>query len=182
MALPKLDTPKYQLTLPSTGEMIDYRPMLVKEQKVIMMAQESDDQKEIMNGMADLISSCTFGKLDARNLPMFDVEYIFLKIIFIALLKLPYFFAHLAEYIPGLPFKDLIQRPESSDITGKLVNLEKYFAFSFALSEKLLPVSFGLSIFNNLGEIFLIFFGSKKLISLNFPLLCVPTNIFFMPI
>tara|TARA_E500000331_G_scaffold228300_1_gene218454 strand:- start:182 stop:781 length:600 start_codon:yes stop_codon:yes gene_type:complete len=45
-----------------------------------MMAQESDDQKEIMNGMADLISSCTFGKLDARNLPMFDVEYIFLKI------------------------------------------------------------------------------------------------------
>ena len=80
MALPKLDTPKYQLKLPSTGEMIDYRPMLVKEQKVIMMAQESDDQKEIMNGMADLISSCTFGKLDARNLPMFDVEYIFLKI------------------------------------------------------------------------------------------------------
>ena len=80
MALPKLDTPKYQLTLPSTGEIIDYRPMLVKEQKVIMMAQESDDQKEIMNGMADLISSCTFGKLDARNLPMFDVEYIFLKI------------------------------------------------------------------------------------------------------
>ena len=80
MALPKLDTPKYQLTLPSTGEMIDYRPMLVKEQKLIMMAQESDDQKEIMNGMADLISSCTFGKLDARNLPMFDVEYIFLKI------------------------------------------------------------------------------------------------------
>ena len=80
MAFPKLDTPKYQLTLPSTGEMIDYRPMLVKEQKVIMMAQESDDQKEIMNGMADLISSCTFGKLDARNLPMFDVEYIFLKI------------------------------------------------------------------------------------------------------
>ena len=51
MALPKLDTPKYQLTLPSTGEMIDYRPMLVKEQKVIMMAQESDDQKEIMNGI-----------------------------------------------------------------------------------------------------------------------------------
>ena len=80
MAVPKLDTPKYQLTLPSTGAIIDYRPMLVKEQKVIMMAQESDDQKEIMNGMADLISSCTFGKLDARNLPMFDVEYIFLKI------------------------------------------------------------------------------------------------------
>ena len=43
MALPKLDTPKYQLKLPSTGETIDYRPMLVKEQKVIMMAQESDE-------------------------------------------------------------------------------------------------------------------------------------------
>ena len=45
MALPKIDTPKYQLTLPSTGEKIDYRPFLVKEQKIVMMAQESKDEK-----------------------------------------------------------------------------------------------------------------------------------------
>ena len=65
MALPKLDTPKYQLTLPSTGEKIDYRPFLVKEQKILMMAQESEDENMIMRGMSDLVSSCTFDKLDA---------------------------------------------------------------------------------------------------------------------
>ena len=63
MALPKLDTPKYQLTLPSTGEKIDYRPFLVKEQKILMMAQESEDEDMIMRGMSDLVSSCTFNKV-----------------------------------------------------------------------------------------------------------------------
>ena len=80
MALPKLDTPKYQLTLPSTGEKIDYRPFLVKEQKILMMAQESEDENMIMRGMSDLVSSCTFDKLDASKLPVFDIEYVFLKI------------------------------------------------------------------------------------------------------
>ena len=51
MALPKLDTPKYQLTLPSTGQNIEYRPFLVKEQKILMMAQESEDENMIMRGM-----------------------------------------------------------------------------------------------------------------------------------
>ena len=80
MALPKLDTPKYQLTLPSTGQNIEYRPFLVKEQKILMMAQESEDEDMIMRGMSDLVSSCTFNKLDANKLPIFDIEYVFLKI------------------------------------------------------------------------------------------------------
>ena len=80
MALPKLDTPKYQLTLPSTGEIIDYRPMLVKEQKVIMMAQESNDETQMVRAMTDLLTSCTFGKIDISVLPTYDVEYMFLKI------------------------------------------------------------------------------------------------------
>ena len=80
MALPRIDTPTYQLTLPSTQEKIDYRPFLVKEQKIIMMAQESKDEKQIVRSMTDLISSCTFGKIDISNLPTYDVEYMFLKI------------------------------------------------------------------------------------------------------
>ena len=80
MALPKLDTPKYQLTLPSTGETIEYRPFLVKEQKILMMAQESKDEKQMLSAVGDLVQSCTFNKIDARNSPTFDIEYIFLKI------------------------------------------------------------------------------------------------------
>ena len=80
MALPKLDTPKYQLTLPSTGEKIEYRPFLVKEQKIILMAQESQDENQILNAVGDLVNSCTFGIIDAKKSPTFDIEYIFLKI------------------------------------------------------------------------------------------------------
>jgi len=80
MALPRIDTPTYQLTLPSTQEPIDYRPFLVKEQKIIMMAQESSDEKQMIRAMTDLITSCTFEKIDISTLPTFDVEYMFLKI------------------------------------------------------------------------------------------------------
>ena len=80
MALPKIDTPKYQLTIPSTQQQIDYRPFLVKEQKIIMMAQESGDQNSMIKAVGDLVDSCTFGKINASNSPTFDVEYIFLKI------------------------------------------------------------------------------------------------------
>ena len=80
MALPKLDTPTYELQLPSTDETIKYRPFLVKEQKVLMMAQESDDETQITNAMMQLVSSCTFGKVDAATAPIFDVEHIFLKL------------------------------------------------------------------------------------------------------
>ena len=64
MALPRIDTPTYQLILPSTRENIDYRPFLMKEQKIIMMAQESKDDKQIIKEMIDLVTSCTFGKVD----------------------------------------------------------------------------------------------------------------------
>ena len=80
MALPRIDTPTYQLTIPSTGEEISYRPFLVKEQKIIMMAQESKDDNQMIQAVGDLVESCTFGKVDAKNSPTFDIEYIFLKI------------------------------------------------------------------------------------------------------
>ena len=80
MGLPKLDTPTYRLTLPSTGEEIQYRPFLVKEQKLLMMAQESEEDQQIVDAVTSLVKTCTFDKIDADNSPMFDVEYIFLQI------------------------------------------------------------------------------------------------------
>ena len=80
MALPKINTPTYELELPSTGEIIKYRPFLVKEQKLLLIAQESGEEKQIANAMGELVNSCTFGKVDTKSAPMFDIEYLFLKI------------------------------------------------------------------------------------------------------
>jgi len=80
MALPKLNTVKYELTVPSTGKKLKFRPFLVKEQKTLMIAQESEDEVVIQNALADVISACTFDKIDPWNIPSFDLEYIFLNV------------------------------------------------------------------------------------------------------
>ena len=80
MALPKLTSAKYELSLPSTGATIQYRPFLVKEQKALMIAQESEDEKVLENTFAQIIHDCVEEKLDPYKMPMFDIEYIFLKI------------------------------------------------------------------------------------------------------
>ena len=80
MALPKLNTNKFELEIPSTGEKIEYRPFLVKEQKVLMIAQESEDTTVIQKAIADTIESCTFGQVDPWSIPSFDLEYIFINI------------------------------------------------------------------------------------------------------
>ena len=80
MALPKLETPVYELEQPSTGETIKYRPFLVKEQKTLMMASESNDDKQVKEALAGLISNCTFSKIDPFKVPIFDVEFLFLRI------------------------------------------------------------------------------------------------------
>ena len=80
MALPKLQTPTYQLVLPSTNEKINYRPFLVKEQKILLIAQESKDDDDIAVAIGNLVSSCTFSKVDSLKSPLFDIEYIFLQI------------------------------------------------------------------------------------------------------
>ena len=79
MALPKIDNPTYTLELPSTGEVIKYRPFLVKEQKVLMLAQQSKVDRDRNNAILEIIESCTFGKVGAKN-PLFDIEYVFLKL------------------------------------------------------------------------------------------------------
>ena len=80
MGLPKLETKTYTLTLPSTGKEIKYRPFLMKEQKTMMMAQESQKDNEIVDVMSQLITDCTFSKVDSKTCPLFDAEYIFLKL------------------------------------------------------------------------------------------------------
>ena len=80
MALPKLTTPTYELEIPSTDEKIKYRPFLVKEEKILMLAMESKADSDITQAVKDIVSECTFNKVDISSMPMFDVEYIFLQI------------------------------------------------------------------------------------------------------
>ena len=80
MALPKLTTPTYELEIPSTDEKIKYRPFLVKEEKILMMAMESKSTADITQAVKDIVKECTFNKVDISIMPMFDVEYIFLQI------------------------------------------------------------------------------------------------------
>ena len=80
MALPKLDVPIYEMTVPSTDEKIKYRPFLVKEEKILLIAMESGENKDIIQGVKQIVSECIFNKLKIGNLPMFDIEYMFLRI------------------------------------------------------------------------------------------------------
>ena len=80
MALPKLTTPTYELEIPSTDEKIKYRPFLVKEEKILMMALETKNESDIVQAVKDIVSSCTFNKVNLDAMPMFDVEYVFLNI------------------------------------------------------------------------------------------------------
>ena len=80
MGLPKLNTPTYDLVLPSTEETIKFRPFLVKEQKLLLIAQESKDSKELLNALSEIMYNCTFGKINAQESFVFDVEYVFLQI------------------------------------------------------------------------------------------------------
>ena len=80
MALPKLATAKYELTLPSTGQKVEFRPFLVKEEKMLMLAQQEGSQQSLIRAVQDLIDACTFGKLNSKKLPTFDIEYVFLQL------------------------------------------------------------------------------------------------------
>ena len=80
MALPKIETPTYELTLPSQDIKVKYRPFLVKEEKILLMALESQKSDEIFQATKQIVSSCTFNALKVEELPTFDLEYIFLQI------------------------------------------------------------------------------------------------------
>ena len=80
MALPIIETQTYELTLPSADVKVKFRPFLVKEEKVLLQALESQEQKEIINALKNIVSACTFGSLNVDDLPTFDLEYVFLQV------------------------------------------------------------------------------------------------------
>jgi len=81
MPLPKIATPTYDLELPSTGQEIKYRPFLVKEEKVLVIALESEDNKQITTAIKAVLKSCILTKgVKVESLPTFDIEYLFLNI------------------------------------------------------------------------------------------------------
>lgn len=81
MALPKLENPTYEMVQPSTGETVKFRPFLVKEQKILMMAQDAGTDTQMSDAMCALIKECTFNAIpNPEDIPSFDVEYMFLQI------------------------------------------------------------------------------------------------------
>ena len=80
MALPKLASAKYELTLPSNGKKVEFRPFLVKEEKLLLMAQSAGAETDQIRAIKDIIHNCTFDSVDANTLPFFDLEYVFLQL------------------------------------------------------------------------------------------------------
>ena len=80
MSLPVINTPTYELVQPSTKETITYRPFLVKEEKILLLALEDTEEASLALALKQIINNCTFEKVKVDVLPLFDLEYMFLKI------------------------------------------------------------------------------------------------------
>lgn len=78
--LSSLAIQKYELVLPTSKRRVEYRPFLVKEEKVLMIASESKNETDMFNAMKEVVSACTFGAIDVENTPLLDIEYLFLRI------------------------------------------------------------------------------------------------------
>ena len=80
MALPRIDVPIYEMVIPSTDEKIKYRPFLIKEEKILLIAMESGENEDIIQAVKQIVSECIFNKVKLGDMPMFDIEYMFLQI------------------------------------------------------------------------------------------------------
>jgi hypothetical protein len=80
MSLPVMNAPLYSLKLPLSGKKIQYRPFLVKEEKILLLAKETGEESDIIDAICQIISNCTLGAIDAREIPLTDMEYLFLNI------------------------------------------------------------------------------------------------------
>ena len=78
--LPKLVTPKYDMIIPSTGETVTYRPYVVKEEKILLIAFESQDETQIEKSVLDIIKTCIESKIDLNKLTTFDIEFMFVTL------------------------------------------------------------------------------------------------------
>ena len=80
MGLPQVNAPEYRLTIPSTDKELKFRPFLVKEEKLLLIAQQTGDEQSIVRAIKKLIENCCYGEVDLERMPLFDMEYIFLQI------------------------------------------------------------------------------------------------------
>ena len=80
MPLPQITTPEFTTTLPSTGERLSFRPFLVKEEKILLMAQEGKDKQEIQTAILNILEECIKTPLTVHDLPLFDIEWLFLQL------------------------------------------------------------------------------------------------------
>lgn len=80
MSLPILESPKYDVRLPSSGKTIEFRPFLVKEEKILLMAQESGESRQMLTAMKDVVKACTFGVINPNDLTAYDLEFLFLRL------------------------------------------------------------------------------------------------------
>jgi hypothetical protein len=78
--LPKIDVPIHELVLPSTGQTLRFRPFLVKEEKILLMATEADDAKDVVKAIQQIIRNCMLDEVDIENLPLYDIEFMFLNL------------------------------------------------------------------------------------------------------
>ena len=80
MGLPKIDAPLFSLELPSTGEKVKYRPFTVKEEKILLIAQESGDTDQIIESIKQIVNNCVITDKDVDDYPMFDIEYVLMHV------------------------------------------------------------------------------------------------------
>ena len=80
MGLPTIAVPEYTLTVPSSGKEVKYRPFLVKEEKILLIAMEGEEQQQISNATKRIVQNCVYGDIDVESMPAFDLEYIFLQL------------------------------------------------------------------------------------------------------
>ena len=80
MGLPTIAVPEYTLTIPSSGKEVKYRPFLVKEEKILLLAMESEKTEEIITATKTIIENCVYGDINVEEMPTFDIEYIFLQL------------------------------------------------------------------------------------------------------
>ena len=80
MALPKIQTPVFDIVIPSLNKPIEFRPFLVKEEKILLMARQSDDERDMVKAIIQIINNCAISDINVKDLTMVDIEYLFLKL------------------------------------------------------------------------------------------------------
>jgi hypothetical protein len=80
MALPKIQTPVFDIVIPSLNKPIEFRPFLVKEEKILLMARQSEDERDMVKAIIQIINNCAIGDINIKDLTMVDIEYLFLKL------------------------------------------------------------------------------------------------------